>query len=291
MCAVPGGDRPLTACAGDEGTVWLRDAVDGTDLGGIGRESDWIRALTTVGPDREVRVAGVGDGGLALWDPAGRARPLTRRLSRAVYAACEVPFRGGPVVATTGADGVVRLWDPSLLRPVRTLPGHSNGYALCGLNLDGRSLVATAVAGVDGGIRLWDPETDESWQVASGCFRTDAYALCAVPAKGRAALASADAEGAVTVRDPRTGAVVARTAGHETAANALAAVDLGGRVLLASAGTDRTVRLWDPSTGALAEEIPVRHPAYALAWTAGRLVVGLERGVLALSLDGLRPRA
>ncbi|MFF4873223.1 hypothetical protein [Streptomyces sp. NPDC000961] len=95
----------------------------------------------------------------------------------------------------------------------------------------------------------------------------------------------------MTVRDPRTGAVVARTAGHETAANALAAVDLGGRVLLASAGTDRTVRLWDPSTGALAEEIPVRHPAYALAWTAGRLVVGLERGVLALSLDGLRPRA
>ncbi|MFJ5875146.1 AAA family ATPase [Streptomyces sp. NPDC093088] len=291
VCAVPGGDRPLTACAGDEGTVWLRDAVDGTDLGGIGRESDWIRALTAVGPDREVRVAGGGDGGLALWDPAGRARPLTRRLSRAVYAACEVPFRGGPVVATTGADGVVRLWDPSLLRPVRTLPGHSNGYALCGLDLDGRSLVATAVAGVDGGIRLWDPETDESWQVASGCFRTDAYALCAVPAKGRAALASADAEGAVTVRDPRTGAVVARTAGHETAANALAAVDLGGRVLLASAGTDRTVRLWDPSTGALAEEIPVRHPAYALAWTAGRLVVGLERGVLALSLDGLRPRA
>ncbi|WP_237529308.1 hypothetical protein, partial [Streptomyces sp. SID5770] len=53
------------------------------------------------------------------------------------------------MVATTGADGVVRLWDPSLLRPVRTLPGHSNGYALCDLDLDGRSLVATAVAGLE----------------------------------------------------------------------------------------------------------------------------------------------
>jgi WD40 repeat protein len=119
-----------------------------------------------------------------------------------------------------------------------------------------------------------DPRTDETWQAASGCFTTDAYALCAVPADGHAT-----AEGTVTVWDPRTGAVVAGTTGHETAANALTAVGFGGRVLLASAGTDRTARLWDPSAGATAEEIPVRHPAYAPTWTADRLAVGLEQGV------------
>jgi WD40 repeat protein len=162
---------------------------------------------------------------------------------------------------------------------------------LCRLDLDGLPpLIVTAGAGVRGGIWLWDPHTDEPRQTAAGCFTTDVYALCAVRADGRAALASADARGAVTLWDPQTGAVMAETAGHETSANALTAVDLGGRVLLASAGTDRTVRLWEPSTGAIVEEIPVRHPAYALAWTASRLVVGLEQGVLALSLDGLRPK-
>ncbi|MFG2421484.1 trypsin-like peptidase domain-containing protein [Streptomyces sp. NPDC048448] len=290
VCAVPTDERPLVAYAGDEGTVWLRDIADGTTRGKMGREPDWIRALSVVDLDREVRIAGGGDGSLTLWDPTGHATPLSLRLSRAVYAACQVPFRGEPMVATTGADGVVQLWDPWLLRPVRALPGHSNGYALCGLDLDGRSLIATAETGIHGGIWLWDPRMDKPWQVASGCFTTDVYALCAVPANGRVALASADAKGAVTVWDPRTGTVVAETNGHQTAANALTTVDLGGRVLLASAGTDRTVRLWNPSTGATVEEIPVRHPAYALTWTGGRIVVGLEQGVLALSLDGLRPR-
>ncbi len=291
VCAVPGDDHSLMAYAGDEGTVWLRDVADGTVRGSVGREPDWIRALGAVDLGPEVRIVAGGDGGITLWESTGRTGPVTRRLPRAVYAACEVPFQGQPMVATTGADGVVRLWDPWFLRPVRTLPGHSNGYALCRLDLDGLPpLIVTAGAGVRGGIWLWDPHTDEPRQTAAGCFTTDVYALCAVRADGRAALASADARGAVTLWDPQTGAVMAETAGHETSANALTAVDLGGRVLLASAGTDRTVRLWEPSTGAIVEEIPVRHPAYALAWTASRLVVGLEQGVLALSLDGLRPK-
>ncbi|MGW7577827.1 trypsin-like peptidase domain-containing protein [Streptomyces sp. NPDC054765] len=291
LCAVPVGGRPLVAYAGDEGTVRLRDAVSGQVIGKAGRERDWIRALCGIALDGEPRIAGGGDdGAVSLWAPDGTTTPVTSRFPRAVYAACEIPYREETMVATAGADGSIRLWDPRLNRNVRALHHHSNGYALCRLDFDGRTFVATAQVGVNGGIWLWDPERDETRRVVGACFGTDVYALCTVPARGRVALATADAEGQVTMWDPASGNTVAETGGHDAAANALVAVDLGGRTLLASASTDRTVRLWDPSTGALVEEIPVRHPAHALTWTADRLVVGLEQGLLALSLDGLRPQ-
>lgn len=57
-----------------------------------------------------------------------------------------------------------------------------------------------------------------------------------------------------------------------------------GGPLLATAGSDRTVRLWDVAARALVEEIPVHHPALAVTWVARRLIVGLDHGLLALSL-------
>jgi WD40 repeat protein len=58
----------------------------------------------------------------------------------------------------------------------------------------------------------------------------------------------------------------------------------GGRQLLASTSHDRTVRLWDPVKGRALRSIPVHHRALACRCVDGTLVLGLDRGLLALAL-------
>jgi len=60
---------------------------------------------------------------------------------------------------------------------------------------------------------------------------------------------------------------------------------IGGRPMIASTSLDRTVRIWDPGVGRLVRSIPVYHRALACCYVPGALVVGLERGLLALDLD------
>lgn len=71
---------------------------------------------------------------------------------------------------------------------------------------------------------------------------------------------------------------------HTSAINALGAVEHAGRTLLLTASSDRTVCLWDPATATRVMEIPVRHVALGVAWFEELLVVGLDRGLQALTL-------
>ncbi|MER6133030.1 WD40 repeat domain-containing protein [Streptomyces sp. NPDC001815] len=82
--------------------------------------------------------------------------------------------------------------------------------------------------------------------------------LARVPVPGgRWLLAAGDAEGAVRLWDPVTGAAVGGPmTGHGGGVDALVALTPpGGSVLLASAGRDHTVRMWDPMTGAEVREL------------------------------------
>ena len=84
----------------------------------------------------------------------------------------------------------------------------------------------------------------------------------------------------------RPGDPVATLEGHTGWVSAVCAVRAGGRELLASGGYDRTVRLWDPAIGRLLDTIAVTSEAAALTATSvkDQLIVGLSRGILAISL-------
>ncbi|MBI3130064.1 MAG: WD40 repeat domain-containing protein [Acidobacteria bacterium] len=60
----------------------------------------------------------------------------------------------GRLLATAGADGVVRLWDAATLVPKGELKGHSAAVSALAFSPDGKLLVS---AGRDNVLRLWDP--------------------------------------------------------------------------------------------------------------------------------------
>jgi len=76
----------------------------------------------------------------------------------------------GRLLASAGADGMVRLWDPATGGQVRELTGHTGGVLAVAFAPDGRLL---ASAGADGTVRLWDPATG----TAAAAIGTGAPAL------------------------------------------------------------------------------------------------------------------
>jgi NB-ARC domain/WD domain, G-beta repeat len=147
----------------------------------------------------------------------------------------------GALLASAGADGVVRLWDPTTGGQTATLEGHTGWVWALVFSPDGALL---ASAGNDARVRLWDPSHGGHTATLEG--HTDRVWALAFSPDG-ALLASAGADGVVRLWDPTTGEHTATLEGHTDWVEALAFSPDGA--LLASAGTDLVVRLWDPTTG------------------------------------------
>ncbi|MGW4541677.1 WD40 repeat domain-containing protein [Streptomyces chartreusis] len=249
-----------------------------------------LRHRDTVRENKAITRALVHLGRQIGWDRAPaylRGSDPSPHHTASVRALCAVEMsEGRALLASTGADGVVRLWDPDTGTPQHRLEGHSGAVSsLCTVRPPGRhSLLASA--GADGVLRLWDPDTGTPQHRLKGHTEW-VRALCTVEVSGgRTLLASADADGVVRLWDPVTGTSRHRLKGHTSWVSALCTVRLpDGHTLLASAGDDRTVRLWD-GTGDLMTQIPVGGQPSMLI-TCDALVIALERGLLAVDVESL----
>ncbi|MGE0296433.1 MAG: hypothetical protein AB7R99_07060, partial [Pseudonocardia sp.] len=73
-----------------------------------------------------------------------------------VLSVCAVRVGGRELLASAGANGAVRLWDPGSGATERVLKGHTDGVrSVCAVRVGGRELLASA--GDDRTVRLWDP--------------------------------------------------------------------------------------------------------------------------------------
>jgi WD40 repeat protein len=131
-------------------------------------------------------------------------------------------------------------------------------------------------------VRLWDPDGTPLWEQHG--HHDGVNALCAVDRAGREVLASGGADRTIRLWDPAGGRPLAQLTGHTAAVTGVCAMPFSGRQILVSTGLDRTVRLWEPATGRAIRSIYVHHRALACRYVADVLVLGLDCGLLALSI-------
>lgn len=130
------------------GTVWVRDLATNTPTDNAVEVPDGPTLPFTLSPDgRRVAVAGT-DGGVRVWDRAGRREVLAVRGHAAPVGAVAFSPDGG-LLLTAGDDGPERrttlrgagavvLWDAATGRRLRTLLGHTEVVTSAAFSADGR---------------------------------------------------------------------------------------------------------------------------------------------------------
>jgi eukaryotic-like serine/threonine-protein kinase len=224
-----------------------RDGVRIWDLGAnsqIGNhDSNGARATAVAfSPDGAQLVWGTDDHTVMLWGGAANVAPI--RIGRhgdEIYAAAFHPE--GRLVASAGAEGVIRIWDVVERAHQYDLPmqgqrGHTRQIDGLAFSPDG-SLLASASH--DWTVRIWDLATRESRKPLTG--HDSRVWRVAFSSDGRL-LASAGSDGSVRVWDVAQGRQTAILLGHTARVYSVAFDPLGR--YLASAGADRLVKIWRP---------------------------------------------
>jgi WD40 repeat protein len=147
----------------------------------------------------------------------------------------------GRLLASAGADGVVRLSDPATGQEVRTLIEKGAAVGCVAFSPDGRLL---ATGSVDQSVRLWDVATGS--EARPPLTKPGLAIRLAFSPDGRRLAVAAGVAGALKVYDLGSGEAVPLL-GHGNLIRCLAFSPDGRR--LASGSDDLTVRLWDVAAG------------------------------------------
>lgn len=146
----------------------------------------------------------------------------------------------GPVIATAGDDGTVRLWNTEARRS-RTLCGHRGRVSDVAFDSTGRYL---ASASYDGQVIVWDAAEDYAGAAHPGVG--DAWALAVAFSPDGALLASTDQDGNLDLRDTTDWSKRRIETGRKDLVSVAFSAD-GKR--LATASIDGALDVWDVVAG------------------------------------------
>jgi len=229
------GDRALTGHATGEIVLW--DWRKAEKIATFKRNEAEIWSVVFAG--RADRFAASShDWKVALWDtttPAAPVQVIDAHASAAQAVAYATTPRG-PLLASGGADKMVKLWNLDTLDRMRTYRGHRDFVTTLAFSPEGKLL---ASASLDGTIRLWSTQSNRLQRRLYG-HRGRVGGLSFSP--DGAWLASSGADGQLRIWDVARGRTVRTLTGHAGAINAVSYSPDGERI--ASAGDDGIVRLW-----------------------------------------------
>ena len=147
----------------------------------------------------------------------------------------------GRLIASAGADQVVKVWDTATGREVRTLKGHTKPVDRVSFSPDGRTL---ASASWDNTIKLWNVATGLEVRTLRG-HKFNIRGLAFSPDGGT--LASCSEDGSLKLWDTATGRETGPAFKVESGHTRLAFSPDGRTIVTGS--YERVPRLWDVATG------------------------------------------
>jgi WD40 repeat protein/class 3 adenylate cyclase len=154
----------------------------------------------------------------------------------------------GSMLATTGDDGLLKMWDPQTGELIASVSGTTGSV---GQSFDADGGLVAAAWPEDDTVRVADAATGTIVRTFEG-LDTFVFDTALSPDGSRLVVASADVDVA-TVFDVRTGDVVFELPGHTYSVNSVS-WSPNGRWIATGAG-DSSVRVWDASTGELQERL------------------------------------
>jgi WD40 repeat protein len=163
-------DSRLLASASLDRTVRLWDVVKqqpASPMHVLQGHTDCVYSVS-FSPDGRQLASGSGDLTVRLWSvPEGIPGPV---LQHALPVMCVAfsPVVGSNMLASSGHDHIVRLWDVSNQQVLRELQGHSYAILSVAFSPDGSQLVSGAY---DYTVRLWSVASGKSLKVLTGHSR------------------------------------------------------------------------------------------------------------------------
>ncbi|GIM89566.1 NACHT and WD repeat domain-containing protein [Paractinoplanes toevensis] len=286
VCAVAGEAGPLVATGGNDGAVRLWDLTTGAARTELRAGASPVNAICVIEDEEPALLATAGaDAMVHLWDSADPS-PIRefREHLEPVNAVAVLRTTGGLVVASAGDDETVRLWRPHNAEVIGRLVGH-RAWVTSLVVVDRDGTEALASADKSGVVRFWAADGTLLWERLG--HQSAVNALSTATVDGRPTLISAGADRTIRLWEPPDGRPIRVLSGHTAEVTGLAPGVVGDRQVLASASLDRTIRLWDPRTGRRLRTIHVHHRARTCRWIGGYLVIGLDQGLLTLTVDRL----
>ncbi len=154
VCFSPNGSR--FASVSQDQSLRLWEAKHSPEILSIPADKDGVTAFA---PYQEILLTGGMNNTIHAWHitSAAPAAPEVRFHSQPIR--CIEASPGGQWIASSGDDGVIRVWKPSAMELEATLAGHVGPVQSLRFSQDGQRLVS---CGDDGTARLWNLETGES---------------------------------------------------------------------------------------------------------------------------------